>query len=223
MAAAGVLVPPLSYYKRLREICGDDVLLIFDEVLTGFGRTGHWFAADYYGVVPDIICLGKGMGAGFVPLAATVARKHIAEPFLNGAVFQHIHTYGGHPTAAAAGLAAIEEYERLDVIEQVRVRGPEVEARLREMAVRIPQIGDIRGIGFLWGIELLADPDQRERFAHATGPRVVAYALHYEDLLVRASRDVVQIAPALIATDAQLDEMVYRLERSIAAVLASSE
>jgi len=74
MAAAGVLVPPRSYYQRLREICSDDVLLIFDEVLTGFGRTGHWFAADYYGVVPDIICLGKGMCGGFVPLAAMVAR-----------------------------------------------------------------------------------------------------------------------------------------------------
>jgi hypothetical protein len=147
VAAAGGLVPPASYYKRLRELCGDDVLRIFDEVLTGFGRTGHWFAADYYDVVPDIISLGKG-SPGVMPLAATVATRRVAEPFLDGAVFQHIHTFG-----------------------------------------------------------------------RAERPRVVAHALQQEQLLVRAPRDVVQIAPALIAGEEQLDDIVARLERSITAVV----
>lgn len=219
MAAAGVLVPPKSYYVRLRELCGDDVLLIFDEVLTGFGRIGHWFAADYYGVVPDIICLGKGMSGGFMPLAATVATRRVAEPFLHGAVFQHIHTFGGHPAAAAAGLAVIEEFERLDLIAHVRELGQALERKLHAMAERHSAIGDVRGLGFLWGIELVADRDERTRFDVPPGPRVVAHAMKHEQLFVRASRDVVQIAPPLVAREDQLDEIIDRLERSIAAAV----
>lgn len=220
MAAAGILVPPVSYYQRLREICGDDIVLIFDEVLTGFGRTGHWFAADYYGVVPDIVALGKGMSGGYMPLAAAVARKHIGDAFLDGAVFQHIHTFGGHPAAAACGLAVIEEFERLNLVEHVHEMGARLEEKLWSMAARQPAIGDVRGVGFLWGVELLADTERRERMKIAPGPRVVEHALREEGLLVRASRDVVQLAPALIAGEAELDEIVARLERSIAAVVA---
>jgi adenosylmethionine-8-amino-7-oxononanoate aminotransferase len=219
MAAAGVLVPPRSYYRRLRELCGEDVLLIFDEVLTGFGRTGHWFAADYYDVVPDIICLGKGMSGGFIPLAATVATKRVAEPFLHGAVFQHIHTFGGHPPAAAAGLAVIEEFERMNLVAHVRELGVPLERKLDAMAQRLPSIGDVRGVGFLWGIELVADRERRTRLEVPPGPRVVAHAMQHEQLLIRASRDVVQIAPALMAREDELDEIVARLERSIAAVV----
>jgi hypothetical protein len=219
MAAAGVLVPPKSYYAGLRELCGEDVLLIFDEVLTGFGRTGHWFAADYYGVVPDIICLGKGMSGGFMPLAATVASKRVAEPFLHGAVFQHIHTFGGHPAAAAAGLAVIQEFARLDLVAHVHELGAALERKLHAMAERHPSIGDVRGLGFLWGIELVADRDTRTRYDVPPGPRVVAHAMQHERLLVRASRDVVQIAPPLVAREDQLDEIIDRLEKSIAAVV----
>jgi adenosylmethionine-8-amino-7-oxononanoate aminotransferase len=219
MAAAGVLVPPASYYERLRELCGDDVLLIFDEVLTGFGRTGHWFAADYYDVVPDIICLGKGISGGFMPLAATVATRRVAEPFLDGAVFQHIHTFGGHPAAAAAGLAVLDEFDRLDVVARVHDLGPVLQDKLSAMAERHASIGDVRGLGFLWGIELVADREKRIRCDVAPGPRVVAHALQQEQLLIRASRDVVQIAPALIAEEDQLDDIIARLERSITAVV----
>jgi hypothetical protein len=219
MAAAGVLVPPPLYYKRLRELCGDDVLLIFDEVLTGFGRTGYWFAADYYEVVPDIICLGKGISGGFMPLAATVATRRVAEPFLDGAVFQHIHTFGGHPAAAAAGLAVLDEFERLDLIAHVHALGAALGEKLTAMAERHACIGDVRGLGFLWGIELVADRERRIRLDVPPGPRIVAHALNNEQLLVRASRDVVQLAPALIAREDQLDDIVERLERSITAVV----
>ncbi len=219
MAAAGVLVPPRSYYKGLRELCGDDVLLIFDEVLTGFGRTGYWFAADYYDVVPDIICLGKGISGGFMPLAATVATRRVAAPFLEGAVFQHIHTFGGHPAAAAAGLAALDEFERLDVIARVHELGTALGDKLNAMAERHACIGDVRGLGFLWGIELVGDREQRTRLDVPPGPGIVAHALNHEHLLVRASRDVVQLAPALIAEAEQLDDIVERLERSITAVV----
>jgi adenosylmethionine-8-amino-7-oxononanoate aminotransferase len=154
-----------------------------------------------------------------MPLAATVATRRIAAPFLDGAVFQHIHTFGGHPAAAAAGLAALDEFERLDVIPRVHELGETLGNKLNAMAERHACIGDVRGLGFLWGIELVANREQRLRLDVPPGPRIVAHALNNEHLLVRASRDVVQLAPALIAEAEQLDDIVGRLERSITAVV----
>lgn len=220
MAAAGMIVPPREYYRTLQELCGDDILLVFDEVLTGFGRTGHWFAADYYGVVPDIICLGKGISAGYAPLAATVARPHIAAAFdRSDSVFQHIHTFGGSPPAAAAGLTAITQIEDLGLVEQARVRGLRLAEGLRNLQERIPQIGDVRGLGLLAGIELVRDREQKIPFGEPLAPKIVDYALNHEDMLLRCSRDVVQLAPPLIATESEIDEMLARLERSIRGVI----
>jgi 4-aminobutyrate--pyruvate transaminase len=224
MAAAGILIPPRSYYRRLREICDEhDVLLIFDEVLTGFGRLGEWFASDYYGVVPDIICLGKAIAGGYAPLAATVARKHVADCFLGEPAdrvqFLHGNTYGGHPVACAAGLAAIEEYIRLDLISHAREMGELLRARLEEIAERAPIVGDVRAVGLLAGIELVADRSTREAFPRgvAPGPVVLRHALKEEGLILRGSRDVVQLAPPLIVTPHELDDILERVERSLAA------
>jgi len=225
MAAAGVLVPPKGYYARLREICDEhDVLLIFDEVLTGFGRLGEWFAADYYGVTPDIICLGKGIGAGYAPLAATVARRHVADAFLgpleDGVQFLHGNTYGGHPVACAAGLATIEEYERLDLVSRSRELGARLEEGLREIAGRVSIVGDVRAAGLLAGVELVSNRETRTRFPRGTAPgrRVLRHALEQESLILRGSSEVVQLAPPLVVTRAELDDILGRLERSLVAV-----
>ncbi|MFN8215609.1 MAG: aspartate aminotransferase family protein [Solirubrobacterales bacterium] len=219
MAAAGIIIPPPTYYQRVREICGEDILLIFDEVLTGFGRVGEWFAADHYGVVPDIICLGKGLSAGYAPLAATVARPFVAEAFDSaGAAFQHIHTYGGHPVAAAAGLATIEQLQARDLVAASRRLGDRLGEGLRAVAAAVPEVGDVRCIGLLAGLELV-DPETGSRFARPLAPRVVAHAAQHEELLVRSTRDVVQIAPPLISTEDDIDRILERLERSLLAVL----
>jgi adenosylmethionine-8-amino-7-oxononanoate aminotransferase len=218
MAGAGILVPPRNYYARLREICGDDVLLIFDEVLTGFGRTGEWFAADWYGVVPDIICLGKGISAGYSPLAATVARRHVADAFMRrGGHFQHIHTFGGNPLSARVGLAVIDEFERLELVAHARERGVQLLDGLAAMAERVPYIGDVRGLGMLAGVELVADRDSKRPFKRPPAPLAMRAALRDEDLLVRCSRDVVQLAPPLITTEAELEDILVRTERAIVA------
>lgn len=220
MAAAGMIVPSDGYYRALREICGDDVLLIFDEVLTGFGRTGNWFAADHYGVVPDIICLGKGISAGYAPLAATVARPHVAEQFESrGRMFQHIHTSGGNPISAAAGSAVIREISQRDLVGHARDLGADLIAGLRRMTADIPAVGDVRGLGMLVGLDLVDTAEGGLPFATPMAPRVVEHALRHEDLLIRSTRDVVQIAPPLITTPAELDEILARVERSLLAVL----
>lgn len=219
MAAAGMIVPPQNYYRRLQELCGEDILLIFDEVLTGFGRTGHWFAADYYGVVPDIVCLGKGISAGYSPLAAAVARPYIADAFDGAdAIFQHIHTSGGNPLAAVAGLATIEQIETLGLVARARASGQRLIDGLRALQERTPAIGDVRGLGLLVGFELVSDRQRRIPFEEPVAPRIVAHALRHEDMLVRCSRDVVQMAPPLISSDDEIDEMLARIERSVHAV-----
>lgn len=219
MAGAGVIVPSRAYYERLREICGDDVLLIFDEVLCGCGRLGSFTAAEHYGVTPDLICLGKGLSAGFAPLAATVARRPIADAFdAAGAVFQHIHTFGGNPLSAAVGLAVLDELERRDLVANAAAMGARMLAGLRAIAQRNPHVGDVRGLGLLAGVELVADAATRRRFAQPPGPLVVDHARREEGLLLRASRDVVQLAPPLIVDTGQVDDILARTERAIDAV-----
>lgn len=222
MAAAGVLVPPKSYYERLREICDENgVLLIFDEVVTGFGRLGEWFACNHYGVVPDIVCLGKGISSGFAPLAATVARDHVAKAF-EGAweddvQFQHGNTFGGHPLACATGLAVIEELERLDVTSHARRMGERLRTGLEALAREFDCIGDIRGLGLLWGVEFVKDRRTKQLFPRkdALAPEVSRRAFHDEHLILRHSLHVVQIVPPLIATEEDIDEILERFGRSI--------
>lgn len=219
MAAAGIIAPAQPYYHRVKELCGEDILLIFDEVLTGFGRTGHWFAADYYGVVPDIICLGKGLSAGYAPLAAVAARPFLSEKFdRRGATFQHIHTFGGHPVAAAAGLAVIEQMQENDLVAQASRLGERLMTGLREIAARVPAVGDVRGLGLLAGLELVSDPATRTPFERPLAPAVVAHAADHEDLLIRSTRDVVQVAPPLVCTPEDIDHILRRLERALTAV-----
>lgn len=228
MAAAGVLVPPKGYYRRLREICDENqVLLIFDEVLTGFGRLGEWFASNYYEVVPDIICLGKGISSGFMPLAATVARDHVAAAFMgrqeDDVHFLHGNTFGGHPLACATGLAVIDELERLKLINHSRRMGERFRAAFQPLVDEFECIGDVRGAGMLWGIEFVQDRLSRTHFPRekALAPRVIKLALQNEGLILRGSQHVLQVAPPLVATEADIDQIVELIRRSIVSALAA--
>ncbi|WP_332671426.1 aspartate aminotransferase family protein [Aromatoleum sp.] len=230
-ATAGALVPRDDYFRRIRQICDKyDVLLIADEVMTGLGRCGTWFAIDQFGVVPDLICLAKGLAAGFVPIGATLVHDRIIETFHRRRnVFQHGHTYMGHPLATAAGVAVIRYLEQHRLVEASRTLGDELIGRLRGALGGHPQVGDIRGRGLFVGIEFVADRETKTPFEPELAfHRVLGDAAFANGLIVYAMGgtidgrrgDHVLIAPPFIVTRAQLDEIVELLVRSIDAAVA---
>ena len=158
-AAGGVLVPPAGYLALLREVCDRmDVLLIMDEVITGVGRTGEWFMSTSEGVVPDILVTGKGMSAGYAPVAAALLRSPLVEVLGRGdGVAPFGHTFSGNPLGAATCLAVLDYMDKVDVLTNVSARGLQLETGLRELAVRFPFMVDRRGRGLLWGFEFVTD------------------------------------------------------------------
>jgi len=160
----GVLIPPKEYMPRLREICDENnVLLIADEVMSGWGRTGTWFAVDHWGVVPDILTTAKGLTTAYAPLGLCATTKKIADYFEDH-YFSHGHTYEAHPLTLAPAIAAIKEYRRLNLIERANEMGAYMGTKLNELKSKHNSIGDIRGIGLFWGVELVKDQKTREPF-----------------------------------------------------------
>ncbi len=223
-ASTGALVAPDSYYHRTHEICAEyGVLLIYDEVMTGAGRTGKFLAAEHWGITPDIVALSKGFGAGYAPLGAIVAGARLVEPVLDAGGFQHGFTYAGNPLACAAGLAVLEELEDQRLIENAARMGDILKARLTALMDRYPFIGDVRGKGLLLAFELVADRDTmkplpKELHAHS---RLVEIA--YELGLILYSRrtrgghegDHFLVCPPLIVTEAQIDEIMEILDTAL--------
>ncbi len=158
----GVLVPPREYMPRLREICSaNDVLLIVDEVMTGWGRTGKWFAVDHWGVKPDILTTAKGITTAYVPLGLCATTSTIARYF-DDHYFSHGHTYEAHPLTLAPAIAAISELKRMDLIERSRVMGEYMGQQLNELKTKHPSIGEVRGLGLFWAIALVKNQKTRE-------------------------------------------------------------
>lgn len=224
-AATGALVAPDSYYRRTQEICEEyGVLLIYDEVMSGAGRTGKFLAAEHWGITPDIVALSKGFGAGYAPLGAIVAGARLVEPVLDAGGFQHGFTYAGNPLACAAGLAVLEELEDQKLIENAACMGEVLKRELSSLMDRYPLIGDVRGKGLLLAFELVADratmrPLPKELHAHS---RLVEIA--YDLGLIIYSRrtrggmegDHFLVCPPLIVTEAQIDEMMQILDAALA-------
>ncbi|HKI77971.1 MAG TPA: aspartate aminotransferase family protein [Ignavibacteriaceae bacterium] len=153
----GVLVPPKEYLPKLRKICDDNnVLLIADEVMSGWGRTGQWFAVDNWGIKPDILTTAKGITSAYVPLGLTATTMKIADYF-NDHYFAHGHTYEAHPLTLAPAIAAINELRRLKLIEQPAKTGIYLKEKLEELKDKHPSVGDVRGIGLFWAVELVRD------------------------------------------------------------------
>src|SRR3954452_3451635 len=175
ISSAGFVVPPREFFTLLREYCDrHDILLIFDEIITGFGRLGTNFGADYYGVIPDLIACGKGMSSGYAPLAAVLIQEHVNQAFLGTAEerveFHHGHTFGGNPVACAAGLAAMQQIKEQNLVEHARLMGEKMRARLEAMRATYPMIGDVRGAGLLQGVELVADRESRQAYGPDVKP-----------------------------------------------------
>jgi len=160
----GVLVPPKEYMPKLREICDrHGVLLIADEVMTGWGRTGEWFAMQHWGVTPDILTTAKGITSAYVPLGLCATSEKIGEFFVDH-YFAHGHTYEAHPMTLKPGVATIREMQRLGLVERARELGPYVEEKLNALKAKHPSIGEIRGLGLFWGVELVKNQQTKVPF-----------------------------------------------------------
>ena len=205
--SSGVLVPPQGYLQRLREICDrHGILLIFDEVITGFGRTGHAFGAQTFGVTPDLITLAKGLSNGAVPMGAVLAQRRIHDAFMQGPEhlieFFHGYTYSAHPLACAAALAALDTYAEDGLFERAgRLQGHFAQAL---HALRgLPRVMDIRNIGLVGGVELEPIPGEPTRRAFG-----VFQDCWQQGVLVRTTGDTVALSPPLIIDEVQIDRLV---------------
>ncbi len=223
-ASTGCLVPPEGYMARIREICDrHGVLLIHDEVISGGGRTGTFFAADNWGVAPDIAVLSKGFGAGYMPLGAVVAHEEIVEAVLEKGGFIHGFTYAGNPLACAAGLAVIEEIERQGMMGNALEVGTRLGARLKALMNRYPIIGDVRGMGMLQAFELVSDRATMEPLPKETNAYDRLVEAAYDEGLIIYSRrtrggysgDHFLVAPPMITTEEQVDEIIGKLTRAL--------
>lgn len=207
----GIITPPPGYLEMVREICDrHNVLLIFDEIITGFGRTGKMFASQSYGVTPDILCMGKGMSSGYAPLSAIAYRDRVADAFWadeEDAAFAHGHTYGGNPLSSTVGLASIGEILEKKLCERAREMGQYLWEELKRIE-KLGVVGEIRGKGLLVGVEFVKDPVSKERFDDRFGVCVGQRALK-KGLLLRFDPNWVAFAPPLIV---QKDEIRYGVD-----------
>jgi len=211
----GIVVPPPDYLRQVREACTKhNVLLIFDEVITGMGRTGEWFAAQTMDVTPDILCCGKGMASGYAPLSAMIARDDIYQSGFWGDEsenpgFSHGHTFGANPISTAAGLAVIEVIEEEKLIERGRTVGAHVRARLGSEVGALGILGEVRGVGALACVEFVEDTKARRAFPSERrfGKRIEE-RMRDAGLLLRCDPNWIAFAPPLIMTIAQADEML---------------
>lgn len=218
-ATLGAVVPPPEYWPRIREICNHhQVLLIADEVMTGFGRTGRWFALDHWDVAADIVAMSKGTAGGYVPLAVTAARGDLVESIMEGSGdFVHGGTFSHHPVTTAAGLATLRYLQKQDLVVAAARKGKQLERRLRDHLGHLPWIGDIRGMGLLWGVELVSDRQSKTPFPaeHHFARRVGDSAFEQGLILYPGSGcidgttgDHLTIAPPLVIGEEEIDEMV---------------
>ena len=223
--AGGVIVPPDEYWPMVRAICDKyEVVLIADEVMTAFGRTGKWFGMDNWGVVPDIMTMAKGINSGSVPLGATVVRPWIAEKF-ETQPYLHGHTYSGHALAMAAAVAAIEAYREDHLIEKAAKAGEYLMKKLQELQDKHPCVGEVRGKGLFCGIEIVKSRKTREPIHEALiePPRPATSKMKFlgkcmeEGVYIMAGgASVIMICPPLAITTAEIDFALDVIDRNLA-------
>jgi len=206
VGANGVFTPPAGYWKKIRAICDrHGVLLIADEVLSGFGRTGRWFAVDHDGVTPDLLTMAKGITGGYVPGGAVIVTDRIARHFDQNVLVCGLTSYA-HPLVCEAIVAAIESYRDEGLVDRAAASGRQLTAKFADFARKRPYIGEIRGLGLLWAFELCA-PGSRDPLPSVTMAKVAA-ALRRNHLHMHKRDNLVYFAPPLVITDAELDEAV---------------
>jgi adenosylmethionine-8-amino-7-oxononanoate aminotransferase len=224
--AGGVIVPPPNYWPLVRRICDKyKVLLIADEVVTGFGRTGDWFGTRLWGVNADIWCLAKGISSGYVPLGATVLNRRITEAFETGdpalATVTHGYTYSAHPVAAAAAVATLDYLQKVDVVGNAKRVGAHFMDRLHDIGRRHRLVGDVRGVGLMGALELVADRATKAAFPRgAKEVNQVAREAYRRGAMIRTSGANIILSPALTIEAAQIDVLCDALDAALTAVEA---
>jgi putrescine---pyruvate transaminase len=216
--AGGVLIPPETYWPEINRICREyDILLIADEVITGFGRTGKMFGSDYFGIKPDIITLAKAITSGYLPLSAVMVGDRVAETLINATgEFYHGFTYSGHPVACAVALANLDIIEREGLVERAATMGEILRQKLHAALDDHPMVGEIRGIGLIGAIELVANKRTRRFFEKRGRIGTIARDHCIENgLIMRAVRDTLVFAPPLIILEPEIDMLVARAKKSI--------
>jgi len=216
--AGGVLFPPATYWPEIERICRKyDVLLIADEVIGGFGRTGEWFAHRHFGFEPDLLTLAKGLTSGYVPMGAVALHDRIAQPIIENGEFNHGLTYSGHPVAAAVAVANLKLLRDERIVERVKAdTGPYFQACLRQAFEDHPIVGEVAGAGLVAGIQLAQAPRTRTRFPN--GGEIASLCRDFcfsGNLIMRASGDRMLLSPPLVITRAQIDEIVEKAKHAI--------
>jgi 4-aminobutyrate--pyruvate transaminase len=223
--AGGVIVPPAGYFAKIQAVLKKhDILMVADEVITGFGRTGNMFGCDTYGIRPDIMTVAKALSSSYMPISATLVSQRIYEGLVEGSrrngAFSHGVTYAGHPVAAAVAVEALKIYEDRDIVGHVRRVSPHFLSRLHALDAH-PLVSSTRGVGLIGAMEIVQDKASRKTFDPASG--VLAFlgtAVLSEGLITRPLRDTMAVCPPLIITDAQIDELFDKLERALDTTLA---
>jgi putrescine aminotransferase len=216
--AGGVIVPPDDYFPHLRQICDrHEVLLIADEVITGFGRTGEWFALGRWGVQPDIMSFAKGITSGYLPLGGIQISDEIRDVIMTapyGQRWTHAYTYSGHPTCCAVGLKNLEILEREGAPERAKQRGRQLLAGLQSLR-EFPKVGDVRGLGLMCAVELVADKESK---APANLGGKVRQACLERGLFTRNIGDILAFAPPLIIREDEVRQIVTIVREALEAV-----
>jgi len=220
MGAGGVIVPPATYFEQVQAVLQKyDVLLIADEVITGFGRTGAPFGCDRFGIEPDLITVAKGLSAGYMPIGGVLISDRVYQAMLEQSrkigTFGHGFTYSGHPVCAAVALRALEIYQEDDIAGQVAAAAPHFAARIAEVATH-PLVGHGRAIGLLGALELMADVEQKTPFDPAlkVGAQVAEWALEY-GVILRPLGDIISFCPPLIIDRAEIDFLFDAVTRAL--------
>ncbi|MDH4247714.1 MAG: aminotransferase class III-fold pyridoxal phosphate-dependent enzyme, partial [Deltaproteobacteria bacterium] len=219
----GVIVPQEDYFPRIRQICDKyEVLFIADEVITGFGRTGRWFALEHWGVEPDILDFAKGVTSGYVPLGGIGVSDRIKEALDGvepGKRWMHAYTYSGHPTCAAVALANLDIIEREDLVTRAEETGTHLQAGLKSLEASHPKVGEARGLGMMGALELLEDRDTRRKFpTEAKIAEKLQVAATDRGLWSRVKEGVYMLSPALTTSRDEVDRMINILDESLTAI-----
>jgi putrescine aminotransferase len=216
--AGGVIFPAATYWPEIERICRKyDVLLVADEVIGGFGRTGEWFAHQHFGFEPDLITLAKGLTSGYVPMGAVGLHDRVARALIDNGDFNHGLTYSGHPVAAAVALANLKLLRDEKIVERVKTdTGPYFQTKLRETFATHPIVGEISGAGLVAGVQLAEEPLKRRRFANGGDIGTLCRDFCFNgDLIMRASGDRMLLSPPLVISRLEIDEIVSKAKAAI--------
>ena len=212
--AGGVIDPPSTYWPEIQRICRKyDILVVADEVICGFGRTGEWFGSQTYRIEPDLMPMAKGLSSGYLPISAVAMNRRVFEAVREGGLLAHGYTYSGHPAACAVAIANIKLIQRERLVERVREDiAPYFRARLQELAEQHPMVGELRGVGLLAGLQLVKDKARRAIFTTEDDAANKCRDLCLNNnLIMRAVGQTMVLSPPLIITRAQVDELVAKV------------